>query len=102
MVGHGLGSVSSDVLGGGGVGLGPAVLGVSPHRPLLLRSDVPWTPEGSTRELSAGSASSSSGSGLTVSPSYHPLRSRSGGNNLRAHEAYVADLRAGVIDATEG
>ena len=101
MVGYGLGLVSSDVLGGGGGGLGPSVSGVSPHRPLLLRSDVPWTPEGSARELSAGSASSSSGSGLTVSPSYHPLRSRSGGNNMRAHEAYVAAVLAGVIEATE-
>ena len=101
MVGYGLGSVSSDVFGGGGVGLGPSVSGVSPHRPLLLRSDVPWTPEGSAREPSAGSASASSGSGLTVSPSYHPLWSQSGGSNMRAHDAYVADLLAGVIDETE-
>ena len=79
MMGHGLGSVTSDVLGGGDAGLGPPVSGVSPHRPLLLRSDVPWTPEGSAREPSAGSASASSGSGLTVSLSYRPLRSQSGG-----------------------
>ena len=100
-MGHGLGSGASDELGGGDAGLGPPVSGVCPHRPLLLRSDVPWTPEGSAREPRAGSASSSSGSGLTVSPSYHPLRTRSGGYNMRAHDAYVADVLAGVIEATE-
>ena len=98
---HGVGSVASDVLGGGNADLGPPVAGVSPHRPLLLRSDVPWTPEGSAHEPSAGSASSNSGSGLTVSPSYHPLRSRSGGHNMRVHEAWVADVLAGVIEATQ-
>ena len=101
MLRHGVGSVASGVLGGGNADLGPPVAGVSPHRPLLLRSDVPWTPEGSAHEPSAGSASSNSGSGLTVSPSYHPLRSRSGGHNMRVHEAYVADVLAGVIEATE-
>ena len=101
MMRHGVGSVASGVLGGGNADLGPPVAGVSPHRPLLLRSDVPWTPEGSAHEPSAGSASSNSGSGLTVSPSYHPLRSRSGGHNMRVHEAWVADVLAGVIEATE-
>ena len=86
---------------GGDADLGPPVAGVSPGRPLLLRSGVPWTPEGSAREPSAGSTSAISGSGLTVSPSYRPLRSRSGGYNMRAHDAYVADLRAGVIEGTE-
>ena len=75
MMGHGLGSIASGVLGSGDADLGASVAGVSPRRPLLLRSDVPWTPEGSAREPSAGSASASSGSGLTVSPGYHPLRS---------------------------
>ena len=101
MMGHGLGSIASDVPGSGDADLGPPVAGVSPRRPLLLRSDVPWTPEGSAREPSAGSASASSDSGLTVSPGYHSLRSRSGGYNMRAHDAYVADLRAGVIEGTE-
>ena len=100
MMRHGVGSSVSRVLDGGDAGLGPPVAGVSSHRPLLLRSDIPWTPEGSAREPSAGS-SSSSGSGLTVSPSYHPLRSRSGGHNMRVHEAYVANVLAGVIEATE-
>ena len=92
MMGHVLGSVTIDVRGGGDAGLGPPVSGVSPHRPLLLRSDVPWTPEGSAREPSAGSASASSGSGLTVSPSYRPFR---------VHDAYVADVLAGMAVATE-
>ena len=97
MMRHGVGLSVGDVLGGCGAGLGHPVAGVSPHRPLLLRSDIPWTPEGSAREPSAGSASSSLGSGLTVSPGFHPLRSRSGGHNMRVHEAYVADVLAGVI-----
>ena len=101
MMRHGVGSSVSDVLGGGDAGLGPPVAGVSSHRPLLLRSDVPWTPEGSAREPRAGSASSNSSSGLTVSPGYYPLRSRSGGHNMRVHEAWVADVLAGVIEATE-
>ena len=101
MMGHGVGSSVRDVLDGGEADLGPPAAGVSSHRPLLLRSDIPWTPEGSAREPSAGSASSNSGSGLTVSPSHHPLRSRSGGHNMRVHEAWVADVLAGVIEATE-
>ena len=52
-MGHGPGSVASDVRDSGDAGLGPPVSGVCPHRPLLLRSDVPWTPEGSAREPSA-------------------------------------------------
>ena len=101
MIGHGLGSIASGVLGSGDADLGPPDAGGIPRRPLLLRSDVPWTPEGSAREPSVGCASASSGSGLTFSPGYHPLRSRSGGYNMRAHDAYVADLRAGVIEGTE-
>ena len=81
MMRHGVGSVASGVRGSDGGDLGPPVAGVSSHRPLLLRSDIPWTPEGSAREPSAGSASASSGSGLTVSPSYRPLRIQSGGSN---------------------
>ena len=87
MMGHVLGSVTRDVRGGGDAGLGPPVSGVCPHRPLLLRSDVPWTPEGSAREPSACSASASSGSGLTV--------------NRRAHDPYVVYVLAGMADATE-
>ena len=98
---HGLGSVTSDVADGGESDLGPPVADDRPRRPLLLRSGVPLTPEESAREPSAGSASASSGSGLTVSPSYHLLRSRSGGDNMRTHDDFVADLMAGVIDATE-
>ena len=79
--GHDVGSSVSGVRDSGGADPRLPVAGVSPHRPLLLRSDIPWTPEGRAREPSAGSASSSSGSGLTVSPSYHPLRSRSGGQH---------------------
>jgi hypothetical protein len=88
MMEHGLGSVSSDVRDGGDAGLGPPVSGVSPHRPLLLRSDVPWTPEGGARGPGAGAASAGSGSGLTVSPSSRPLPIWSG-------------LLAGVADAAE-
>ena len=76
---YGIGSVASDVLGGGTAGLGPPVSGVSPHRPLLLRSDVPWTPEGSVREPGADSSSAS----------------------RRAHDPYVAYVLAGMADATE-
>jgi hypothetical protein len=101
MMVHVLGSVASDVLGGSDAGLGPPLSGVNPHRPLLLRSDVLWTPEGSAREASAGSASASSGSGLTVSPSYRTLRSQSRGSSRRVHDAYVADVLKGVADATE-
>ena len=101
MMGYGLGSVTSDVLGGGDAGLGPPVSGASPHCLLLLRSDVPWTPEGSAREPSAGSASASSGSGLTVSPSYRLFGVSRGGSNRRVHDAYVADVLAGMAVATE-
>ena len=96
MMEHGLGSVSSVVRDGGDSGLDPPVSGVSPHRPLLLRSDVPWTPEGSARDPGAGAASASSGSGLTVSPSSRPLPSQSGGSGRRVHDAYATDMLAGL------
>ena len=65
-------------------------------RPLLLRSDVAADAGGSAREPEAepeGDASPASSG--TYSPSYHPLRSRSGGYNMRMHEAYVAYVLAG-------
>ena len=65
----------------------PTGAGVSPSRPLLLRSDIPWIPEGSAREPSGGSASASSGSELTV--------------NRRVHDPYVAYVLAGMADATD-
>ena len=95
-MGNGLGSIG-DVRDD----LGPPVAGVSPRRPLLLRSDVPWTPEGSGREPSADSVSASSGSGLTVSPSCRPLRSHSGESHRRVHDPYVAGVLAGMIVATD-
>ena len=73
-------------------------------RPLLLRSDVAADAGGSAREpepepeLGRDASPASSG---TYSPSYHPLRSRSGGYNMRVHEAYMADVLAGVVDAAE-
>ena len=79
MMGHGLGSIVSGMPGGGDADLGPPFSRVSSRRPHLLRSDVPWTPEGSAHEPSADSASASSGSGKTVSPGYPLLRSQSGG-----------------------
>ena len=74
----------------------------SSGRPLLLRSDVAEDAGGSAREPEpeTGRDASPASSG-TYSPSYHPLRSRSGGHNMRVHEAYVADVLAGVIDASE-
>ena len=101
MMVHGVGSVASDVLGCSDAGPGPPVAGVSPRRPLLLRSDIPWTPEGSAREPSADSSSASSGSGLTVSPSYRPFRSQSEGSGRRVHDSYVADVLAGMAVATD-
>ena len=71
-------------------------------RPLLLRSDVAADAGGSAREpVPEPERDSSPASSGTYSPSYHPLRSRSGGDNMRVHDAYVADVLAGVVDATE-
>ena len=95
------GSVASDVLGCDGAVLGPPVSGVCPRRPLLLRSDVPFTPEGSAREPSADSASASSDSVLTVSPSYRPLRGQTGERNRGVHDPYVADVLSGMRVATD-
>jgi len=92
------------VLGSGGADVGPPVSAgsrSSPNRPLLLRSDVPWTPEGSAGGPVAGAVAESSGSQSTRSPYYHPLRSVSGGYSQRAIEAYEARLRAEAIGAHE-
>ena len=71
-------------------------------RPLLLRSDVAADAGGGAREpVPEPEGDSSPASSGTYSPSYHPLRSRSGGDNMRVHDAYVADVLAGVVDATE-
>jgi hypothetical protein len=86
------GSVSS-----GDADLGPPVSTVtrsSPGRPLLLRSDVSWTPEGSACVPTSGCIAESSGSQSSRSPYYHPLRSVSGGYSQRAIDAYEAGLRA--------
>ena len=77
-----------------------AELSRSSGRPLLLRSDVAADAEGSAREPEPERDASPASSG-TYSPSYHPLRRRSGGHNMRVHEAYVTDVLAGVIDASE-
>ena len=98
------GSVSNDVVGGGEAGLEPPVSADSrsvPGRPLLLRSDVPCTPEGSADGPVADSVVASSGSQSTRSPFYHPLRSVSGGYSRRAVEAYEAGLRAEALAAAE-
>ncbi len=91
--------------GGGRADVGPPASAGSrscSDRPLLLRSDVPWTPEGSAGGPVAGSVAESSGSQSTRSPYYHPLRSVSGGYSQRAIEAYEAQLRAEAIGAHEG
>jgi hypothetical protein len=69
-------------------------------RPLLLRSDMAADAAGSAREPEPDGGASPASSG-TYSPSYHPLRSRSGGDNMGVHEASVADVLAGGIDASE-
>ncbi len=92
------------MLGGGGSVVGSPVsagLRSSPNRPLLLRSDVSWTPEGSAGGPIVGAVAESSGSQSTRSPYYHPLRSVSGGYSQRAVEAYEARLRAEAIGAHE-
>ena len=95
------GLVASDVLGCDGAVLGPPVSGVCPRRPLLLRSDVPFTPEGSAQEPSADSASASSDSGLTVSPSYRPQRGQSEERDRGVHDPYVVGVLAGMRVATD-
>ena len=96
------GSISSDVPAGGGGGLGPPVASASsssPVRPLLLRSDVAWTPEDSARDLGGSSASASSRSVSAVSSGYVPSRGMLGERILRDYEAYMAGLRDGVGSA---
>ncbi len=93
------GSVSSDVPAGGGGGLGPPVASASsssPVRPLLLRSDVAWTPEDSVRRPGGSSASASSRSVSAVSSSYVPSQGMLGERILRDYGAYMAGLRDGV------
>ena len=93
------------MLGGGKAGVGlPVSAGSrsSPGRPLLLRPDHSWTPEGSTSVPVRGSVEESSGSQSTRSPYFHPLRSVSGGYSRRAVEAYEARLRAEAVDASDG
>ena len=89
---------------GGGADVGPPVSADSrscPGRPLLLRSDVPWTPEGSADVPVVGSVDESAESRSTRSPYYHPLRSVSGGYSQRAIEAYEARLRAETLGVHE-
>jgi hypothetical protein len=93
------GSISSDVPTGGGDGLGPPVASASsssPVRPLLLRSDVAWTPEDSVRGPDGSSASASSRSVSAVSSGYVPSRGMLGERILRDYGAYMAGLRDGV------
>jgi hypothetical protein len=97
-------SICSAVAGGGG-GLGPPMSSASassPVRPLLLRSDVAWTPEEGTRGPGASSASASSRSVSAVSCDYVPPQDMIGERILRDYEAYMAGLRAGVAGAMEG
>ena len=92
------------MVGGGEADVGPPVsVGSrsSPGRPLLLRSDHPWTPVGSSGVPVEGSVDGSAGSRSTRSPYYHPLRSVSGGYSRRAIETYEADLRAETLAAAE-
>ena len=79
------------MLGGGEADVGPPVSAgsrSSPGRPLLLRSDVPLTPEGSSDVPVEGSVDGSAGS-------------VSGGYSRRAIETYEADLRAETLAAAE-
>ncbi len=99
--------ISSDVPAGGGDGLGPPVASASsssPVRPLLLRSDVAWTPEDSIRGPGGSSASASSRSVSAVSSGYVPSRGMLGERIMRDYEAYMSGLRDGVggsVGATE-
>jgi hypothetical protein len=89
---------------GGGADVGPPVSAASRScsgRPLLLRSDVPWTPEGSAGMPVGDSVDESAESQSTRSPYYHPLRNVSGGYSRRAIKAYEARLRAEAIGASE-
>ena len=93
----------------GSVSSGDAELGLPvsagsrsrPGRPLLLRSNIPCTPEGSACVPTTGCVAESSGSQSTRSPYYHPLRSVSGGYSQRAVNAYEAGLRAEALAAAE-
>ena len=96
------GSISSDVPAGGRDGLGPPVASASsssPVRPLLLRSDVAWTPEDNARGPGGSSASASSRSISAISSGYVPSRGMLGERILRDYEAYMAGLRDGVGSA---
>ena len=98
------GSISSDVPAGGGGGLGPPVASASsssPVRPLLLRSDVAWTPEDSARGHGGNSTSASSRSVSAVSSGYVPSWGMLGERILRDYEAYTAGLRDGVGGAVD-
>jgi len=94
----------SESVSSGDADLGPPVSTVtrsSPGRPLLLRSDVSWTPAGSECVPTTGCIAESSGSQSSRSPYYHPLRSVSGGYSQRAIDAYEAGLRAEALAAAE-
>ncbi len=91
-------SISSDVPAGGGGGLGPPVASASsssPVRPLLLRSNVAWTPEDSARGPGGSSASASSRSVSAVSSGYVPSRGMLSERILRDYEAYMCGWRDG-------
>ena len=91
-------------MGGHEAGLDPPGPAVSPSvsgRPLLLRPDVPCTPEGSAYVPGAGSVVASCESQSTMSPSYHPLRSVSGGYGRRAIGTDGSGLRAEALTAAE-
>ena len=93
-----------ELVSSGDADLGPPVSAgsrSSPGRPLLLRSDIPCTPEGSACVPTTGCVAESSGSQSTRSPYYHPLRSVSGGYSQRAVDAYEAGLRAEALAAAE-
>ncbi len=96
------GSISSDVPAGSRDDLGPPVASASsssPVRPLLLRSDVAWTPEDNARGPGSSSASASSRSISAISSGYVPSRGMLGERILRDYEAYMAGLRDGVGSA---
>jgi len=96
------GPISSEVPAGGGGGLGPPVASASssPVRPLLLRSDIAWTPEDSARGPGGSSTSASSRSFSAGSSGYMPSRGMLGERILRDYEAYMSGLRDGVGGAT--
>ena len=74
----------------------PVALSSSPVRPLFLRSDIAWTPEGDARGPGGSSASASSRSVSAVSSGYVPSRDMLGERILRDYESYMSGLRDGV------